>query len=243
MKKNQNIENQINEMKYRFGYVLSESPRYRSVVSDDENFDNVPAQLFQEADEELPPEAGGVPMPPDPNSVPPDATTAPVEPPTDGAGATPPDMGNIEMNAPPTDMPMSPDMGMPVEPPAPEVDEIQNEIIKHNTAAMQAINAQLESMSSFVDSLNMKIDRMNADVEEVREPTNVEKLMNKSQVSYPYYFNLNDIWGDNWFSQKREEENEKGVRELDDGTFIADFDDLPSQSTSNNISDTFNDLI
>ena len=49
--------------------------------------------------------------------------------------------------------------------------------------------------------------------------------------------------GDNWFSQKREEENEKGVRELDDGTFIADFDDLPSQSTSNNISDTFNDLI
>jgi hypothetical protein len=71
---------------------------------------------------------------------------------------------------------------------------------------------------------------LNAEVEEVREPTNGEKLMSKKDVSYPFYYNLNDVWKGNWFEKNREEENEKGIRELPDGTFIADFDDLPEFS-------------
>ena len=75
--------------------------------------------------------------------------------------------------------------------------------------------------------LNSKLEALNTDVEEVREPTNTEKLMSKVNVSYPYYFNLNDFWKGNWFNEKRDKETEKGIKELPDGTYVADFDELP----------------
>jgi hypothetical protein len=130
-------------------------------------------------------------------------------------------------------------MGAPVEP---EVDVIQNDIIKHNIEAMKSIHTQLEDLNAMVQGLNGKLETLNADVEEVREPTNTEKLMSKKNVSYPYYFNLNDFWNGNWFTEKRENEAEKGIRELPDGTFVADFDDLPQKSRID-IQNSFNDII
>jgi len=124
---------------------------------------------------------------------------------------------------------------------APQVDNIQNDIIKHNIAAMQSIQDQLEGLNMTVQGLNSKLEVLNADVEEVREPTNTEKLMNKKNVSYPYYFNLNDVWSGNWFDQKRKSENDKGIRELPDGSYIADFDHLPQQS-KNDVQNSFNDF-
>ena len=65
--------------------------------------------------------------------------------------------------------------------------------------------------------------------------------MNKTKVSYPYYFNLNDFWSGNWFNEKRNQEMEKGIKELPDGTFVADFDNLPQQSKTD-IQNSFNDI-
>ena len=124
--------------------------------------------------------------------------------------------------------------------PVQQVDDVQNDIIKHNIAAMQSIDDQLKSLNATVDGLNSKLEAFNADVEEVREPTNTEKLINKKNVSYPYYFNLNDFWSGNWFNEKRKDEHEKGVRELPDGTFIADFDDLPQKSKTD-VQNSFNE--
>jgi hypothetical protein len=66
--------------------------------------------------------------------------------------------------------------------------------------------------------------------------------MSKTNVSYPYYFNLNDFWSGNWFNEKRNQEMEKGIKELPDGTFVADFDDLPQKSKTD-VQDSFNSLI
>ena len=66
--------------------------------------------------------------------------------------------------------------------------------------------------------------------------------MSKKEVSYPYYFNLNDFWQGNWFNEKRNQANEKGVKELPDGTFVADFDELPRKSKTD-IQSSFNDMI
>jgi len=107
-----------------------------------------------------------------------------------------------------------------------QVDDLQNEIIKHNISAMRSIHDQLAGLSKNIDAMNSKMEELNADVEEVREPTNAEKLMKQSEVSYPYYFNLNDFWQDNWFDQRRNLGKDKGVRELPDGTYVADFDDF-----------------
>ena len=183
--------------------------------------------------------------------VPPPATP---EPPAEGGGddeELPAEISASGKETPATDVGDEPLIGGPqaADPPgfnpmgggpAP-VDTIQNDIIKHNIAAMQSIHDKLQGLDATVQGLNSKLDSLNAEVEEVREPTNTQKLMNKTSVSYPYYFNLNDFWSGNWFNQKREEEHEKGVRELPDGSFIADFDDLPQKSKTD-VQNSFNEF-
>ncbi|GAG45221.1 unnamed protein product, partial [marine sediment metagenome] len=145
-------------------------------------------------------------------------------------------MGNPVAPAAPAD-PMADPMAAPEN----QVDDLQNEIIKHNIEAMKGIADQLSNLDSTLMGLNQKMDVLSADVEEVREPTDSEKLMNKTDVSHPYYFNLNDLWQDNWFEQKRDAEKNGGVKELPDGSYVADFDDLPQKSKTD-IQDSFNDI-
>jgi hypothetical protein len=169
---------------------------------------------------------GALPEPP-PAGAPADPMAQPAEP-VDGGGQIIGGPQAAEL----------PGMGVP---PEQQVDDIQNDIIKHNIAAMKSIDDQLKTLNAITDALNKKTEMLDAAVEEVREPTNSEKLMNKKNVSYPYYFNLNDFWNGNWFNEKRNAEHEKGVRELPDGTFIADFDDLP-QKSKQDVQGSFNEF-
>jgi hypothetical protein len=243
-KKGNLLDEHLRKIKYRVGYKINESPKYRPLVNDGEEFDKIP--LTNEAGEQEDAEkAGGGEQPPVPSNDQPQNTDAPVPAfdktggdPLAGGGApadpnTPPDP-NAPVN------PMGDDMNAPIEPQQ-QVDDIQNEIIKHNIAAMQSIHDKLENLENLEQRLNQKLDALNADVEEVREPTNTEKLMSKKNVSYPYYFNLNDFWSGNWFSEQREKEHEKGIKELPDGTYVADFDDLPQKSKAD-IQNSFNDI-
>jgi hypothetical protein len=215
------FEEQLRKFKYRVDYKVNESPRYRPLVGEDEEFDEVPSLTNEAGDQEEAPKPEGA-VPPAPTNDQPigmgndSNPPVPTEPPVPADGA-------------PAGMDGMPPMEAPVEPQQ-QVDDIQNEIIKHNIEAMKSIHDQLEGLNNMVQGLNSKLETLGADVEEVREPTNTEKLMNKSKVSYPYYFNLNDLWTGNWFNEKRGQEMEKGVRELPDGSFIADFDDLPQKS-------------
>lgn len=245
MGKDKNVlsEEHIRKIMYRSNYKINESPRYHSLVNDNEEFDTIPDMNTgnrvgqganfntmmgeQEQEEETP----NTPTPeesPEGEKAPnPEGMPEPPEP----AYAD----GNEEGMSTPED-----GMGQPES--EPEVDEIQNEIIKHNIEAMKSIQMELQNLNNSVTGLNSKLSELNADVEEVREPTNAEKLMNKTDVSYPYYFNLNDFWKDSWFDKKRDEANEKGIRELPDGTYIADFDDLP-KSSSIDIEKSFNNIV
>jgi hypothetical protein len=228
MKKNINADlsnEQIRKIKHRFDYKINESVKYRQLVNTDEEFDQIPTN---EADEE-PAED----QPKDTKSVGLDAPVPefeknaenPEEMPTDNVEATP----NQEIvNTEATD--------------DNNVDRIQNDIIKHNIEAMKSIYSKLENLNSSIDNLNNKVDNLNLDVEEVREPSNVEKLINKKNVSYPYYFNLNDLWSKNWFSEKynNSDEVENGIKRLPDGTYVADFDDI-SQTSNFDVKKSFND--
>lgn len=222
MKKNNNSLNEhLEKIKHRFGYQINESPRYRQVIEKNEVFDEIPSMT--EADEEnqelTPEEMQG------------------------GNEAPSPEFDDTEnTNVFPSDESQPPVGNENPSPAEQEVDDIQNEIIKHNINAMKNIHMELENLNALVSNLNSKVDTLGADVEEVREPTNSEKLMKQSDVSYPYYFNLNDFWSDNWFNQRRDELNEKGVRELPDGSYIADFDDLPNYSDQE-IKKSFNDIV
>lgn len=133
-----------------------------------------------------------------------------------------------------------PDMGMDSpQPEEPSVEEKQNEIIKLNISAMQKMQRVIDDLENTVTSLNGKIGSLSADVEEVREPTNVEKLMQRKEDSHPFYYNLNDMWDGNSFQARKQEEGIRGITQLDDGTYIADFDDLPKHN-SQEITSSFN---
>jgi hypothetical protein len=249
-KKDKLFEEGLRKFKYRVGYKINESPRYRSLIGTNEEFDEVPVLTKEAGDQEDAEKPGGGEQPPAPSNDQPLGMTEP-KPPATGGEQPPEEMPPAEGQPstgggtmPPVDTADPNGMGIdPIGMGAPEqqVDDIQNDIIKHNIAAMQSIHDKLEGLDANVQGLNAKLDALNADVEEVREPTNSEKLMSKTNVSYPYYFNLNDFWSGNWFNEKRKAEHEKGVRELPDGSFIADFDDLP-QKSKQDVQNSFNEF-
>ena len=231
------FEEHLRKIKYNSAYKINESPKYRPLVDAGEEYDIAPINMTNEAgDQEDAPKPDGGEMPPAPSNDQPMGMEEPPVPEFDAASAgNKPPMGGTP---PPAD-------GMPpVEaqaPPVEQVDQIQNEIIKHNIEAMKSIHDQLENLSNITQSLDNKFQTLTADVEEVREPTNSEKLMSKVNVSYPYYFNLNDYWSGTWFNEKRDQELSKGIKEMPDGTYTADFDELPQQSKTD-IQNSFNDI-
>ena len=238
-------EEYLRKFKHRTEYLVSETPKYRPLVTSNEEFDDVPMLEAGEQEDAEKPE-GQVPPAPS-NNVPMDAEQPPTPAPLDAEGGAPPPEGDL----PPEGEPIDP-MGEPVPGADPmalnpqeaenQVDDLQNEIIKHNVEAMKSIADQLAALDNTIEGLNQKMDVLNADVEEVREPTSGEKLMKQTDVSYPYYFNLNDVWQDNWFEQKRAAEKDGGIKELPDGTYVADFDDLPQKSKMD-VQSSFNDIV
>ena len=247
-KKTNLSEEYLRKFRHRSGYVISESPKYRPLVTDNEEFDEFPVLTNEAGEEEDAPKPMGQTPPAPTNDQPQnaDAPETPVPAFDAEAGGAPPPEGGM-----PPEGEMTDPMGEPVDPmadpmaapesPENQVDDLQNEIIRHNIEAMKGIADELASMNATHQELNAKMDVLSAEVEEVREPTDAEKLLNKTNVSYPYYFNLNDLWQDNWFEQKREAEKNGGVKELPDGTYVADFDDLPQKSKID-IQDSFNDI-
>jgi hypothetical protein len=260
-KKNNLSEEHLRKIKYRFGYKINESPKYRPLVGDNEEFDKVPDNNYMTQDGQPMPTGQGLSMreagdqedapkpegqePPAPSNDQPQNTDvpqagAPVDAPVPAFDKT----GGNEQLPPEGGMPVNPmgdEMGIGAPDPAQEVDHLQNDIIKSNIEAMKSIHDQLASLNATVEALNAESKAMKADVEEVREPSNTEKLMSKKNVSYPFYFNLNDFWKGNWFTDEREKQHERGINELPDGSFVADFDDLPQKSKID-VQNSFNEI-
>lgn len=224
------FEEHLKKIMHRIDYKINESVRYTPISNLDE-FDEIPKTNEAGEQEDAPKPEGNAPVEPSNDQpIPAESPVPAFDKETPETGEQPDLMGG----ASPAPMGAEPQQ---------QVDDIQNDIIKHNIEAMKSIHNQLESLSSMVQGLNSKIEELNVDVEEVREPTNSEKLMSKKDVSYPYYFNLNDFWKGNWFNEKHDSNNvEGGVKELPDGTFVADFDDLPQKSKID-VQNSFNDIV
>lgn len=243
------LDEHLKKIKYRTAYKINETPKYRPLVNAQEEFDNVPDEVNM-TDDGFPQPAtqnlriGEAGEQEDAEKMGMDArepSNAP-EPNVDSTMAMPEPESGINVPAPEGGEQLPPE-GIAPSAPEQEVDVIQNDIIKHNVEAMKSIQAELESLTMSISGLNAKLDELNAEVEEVREPTDAEKLMSKKDVSYPYYFNLNDFWNESWFDQQRKAEGvEGGIRELPDGSFVADFDDLPQRSKID-VQDSFNDMV
>lgn len=245
------INEHVDKIKYRFGYQISETPKYKQVIDDSMEFDEVPEVIHATQDGQPMPNAGGgtdayleeqggeeeienvEDTPEEENNE-----ELPVTEPSNAPA--PKNVGDVpdeENNTPPEseEEPEQQDNTNPEK----EANQIQNDIIKHNIDAMKSLQSKIEDLEKINSDLNNKLSTLDAEVDEVKEPTDAEKLMTKKDVSYPFYFNLNDFWQGNWFEKQREKAEEKGIRQLEDGTYVADFDDLQIDSPMD-IDDSFN---
>lgn len=233
-KKSNDLNEHLDKIKYRFGYAINETPKYKQMIKDESEFDELPAAIHATQD--------GLPTPNVPGT---DAYLEEEdEDPRDNEEVTP------EEDSPEDEMSIDEPGGKEGLPPTEGedleseqgVDELQNDIIKHNIQAMKDINDKLKSLDDYVKSVNTNMAQLTAKVKEVEEPTDAQKLMSKKEVSYPFYFNLPDVWKGSWFDQQRNQMQEKGIKELPDGTFMADFDDLPKHNDQD-IESSFNNIV
>lgn len=233
-KKDDILNEHLEKIKYRFNYAINEAPKYNKLIKDESEFDELPDAVHSTQD--------GFPMP---NTQGTDAyLEEDDEDPRDNEENTPEEdspEGEIPLEGQGEEEGLPPVEGEELEPEQ-GVDELQNEIIKHNIQAMKDINDKLKSLDDYVKSVNTNMAQLTAKVKEVEEPTDAQKLMSKKEVSYPFYFNLPDVWKGSWFDQQRNKMQEKGIKELPDGTFMADFDDLPKHNDQD-IESSFNNIV
>lgn len=123
----------------------------------------------------------------------------------------------------PEEEPISLEDEQPEESSEKSVDLIQNEIIKSTISTMNMIHGKLKDLENNINLLNDKYGKLQADVDEVKEPTNQEKLETRTQDSYPFYKNLDDVWKTERFDNITSDD---GVIRLKDGTYVALYDNL-----------------
>lgn len=199
----------IDKLLYKSNYIISESPKYNQILDDLTEDDLLPNDMLTpiSKNDSNVFEANGdenVDTPETPNDEP-------------------------EMEIPNEEIPTS-EPEVPIEQPivndSNSVDEIQNDIIRLNISTMKKIHSEIENLNSKIEQLSTNVGMLSSDVEEVKEPTDSEKLLNRKNDSHPYYKGLSDMWGENNFNKRQDQYEESGMRKLDDGTYIADFDTI-----------------
>lgn len=108
------------------------------------------------------------------------------------------------------------------------VDLVQNKIIKTTINTMNMIHDKMRELENSVNNLDTEYQKLKNDVDEVKEPTNKEKLKQHTEDSHPYYKNLNDVWKSD---DKGNKINDEGIIQLSNGQYVAIFDDLGNMSS------------
>jgi hypothetical protein len=200
----------IEKILHKSKYVISESPKYIPIADD---FDN---------DDVLPDSINVAPITKADSNVLEADETEPVEDQEQTAEVEPTVIPEPEIVPQPVDNNDTQD----------EVDKVQNSIIKANISIMKKMQDEIELLNNKINSLSTQVVELDTDVEEVKEPTDEEKLGSRKKDSHPFYMNLNDLWSGNEF-HNRNDFNEMGMKKLDDGTYIADFDVIKNYINTN----------
>lgn len=217
MLRKRSLQESIERMKYVSKYVINESPIYKSLVGD-AGIDKLPEYLMREEDGAATGDTGN------------DASITQVPLPEPTAGGEPQQADIAPVGAPtaeptPEELPM-PDATTPEAPvePAPVEDSPEKRAMELQLDALRKMSYKIEDIGNAVDSLNQRMEIYSNEVEEVREPSDMEKFDERKLDSHPYYFNLNDLWDNNNF-KARMDQFSKGYVKTEDG-YVADFDDL-----------------
>lgn len=114
----------------------------------------------------------------------------------------------------------------PTEPtPQPEPQEDQMlSFLKSEMSKLDNIVSSLESISNNVDMVSQRLDNLNNHindlskiVDEIKEPSDIEKLEMRAFDSYPYNKTLNKVWDDKMKSKEEQDMERMGIEKTNDG--------------------------
>lgn len=215
MRKPSNLKEHLEKIKYYSNYNYIKEAHIRE--ADDGLYDEIPNELFE--DEEENPEMDAPVAGAEGDAT---APEAPIDEPS------PEEQGEEEDSL----MDANVDIETPEPaPPQPSKDELQTQALRAQIEAMQKMSEKMDSLERTIQMMSGKVSELDADVEQVKEPQPIEKFNQRKQDSHPFYYGLNDMWNGNVFQARRDEMGEKGIVKLEDGSYIADFDDLPKYSS------------
>jgi hypothetical protein len=135
----------------------------------------------------------------------------------------------------------------PVAPQPEEKKEDNTELIsflKNEMSRLENVVSSINDISSKVENLGQRMDNINTNfsdlskaIDEIREPSDIEKLEMRSFDSYPYNKTLVDVWQDKEKSKEEQELHRQGIRKTDDGY---EMDYVPMQGMNYNKTDINN---
>jgi DNA repair ATPase RecN len=79
------------------------------------------------------------------------------------------------------------------------------------------ISSKVEDLGNRMNNINSSFGELSKAVDEIREPSDIEKLEMRSFDSYPYNKTLTDVWKDKEKSKEEQELQRQGIRKTDDG--------------------------
>lgn len=84
-------------------------------------------------------------------------------------------------------------------------------------SSLESISNNVDMVSQRLDNLNNHINDLSKIVDEIKEPSDIEKLEMRAFDSYPYNKTLNKVWDDKMKSKEEQDMERMGIEKTNDG--------------------------
>lgn len=154
---------------------------------------------------------------------------------------TPPQQSSQTVSPPAPEPQVAP---QPAPAPAPVEDKKDNEMdmmsfLKSEMQKLDSVVSALDSISANVDNVASRLDNLTKIVDEIKEPSDIEKLEMRAFDSYPYNKTLDKVWSDKMKSKEEQDMERMGIQKTKDGyemeyTPLRNFNHTQSSNNFNN---------
>jgi hypothetical protein len=122
----------------------------------------------------------------------------------------------------PAPEPMQQSQPAPAPSPAPVEDKKDNEMdmmsfLKSEMQKLDGVVSALENISASVENVSSRLDNLTKVVDEIREPSDIEKLEMRAFDSYPYNKTLDKVWAEKTKSKEEQDMERMGIQKTDNG--------------------------
>lgn len=103
----------------------------------------------------------------------------------------------------------------------PQIDNTKDQsmmsFVKSEFQKLETVVNAIENISINVDKLSQRLDVLTKSVDEIKEPSDIEKLEMRAFDSYPYNKTLEKVWGDKMKSKEEQDMERMGIQKTENG--------------------------